>query len=164
MADYVCLILFQSFPENILVMSLGLVLSGLKPRFSKIIIIAVIISAVSQIIRALPLAPGLHFFLQLPVLVMLVTYVYRLSFPYAAVVSSTGVIGITICEIILNPILSLITGISIKEVLTDPLWRFVFPMSEFILIAILVFILLRKKIVLFNVQEFEELEQVESNE
>ncbi|GAB4264579.1 hypothetical protein [Thermincola ferriacetica] len=159
-----CLILFQSFPENILVISSGLVLTGLRPRLPKIIIIAAITSVISHIVRALPLAPGLHIVLQFPVLVMLVTCFYKLNITYAILASSIGVIGITLCEMILNPILSLVTGIPIKEVLKDPFWRFVFPIPEFILMAILVYFLFRKRITLFDVQEFQNLEHVENHE
>jgi hypothetical protein len=108
--------------------------------------------------------PGIHIFIQLPVLIVLTAYFCRLNIKYAALASFLGLISISLTETVFNLIISKLTGITLKQVLTDPLLRLIFPIPEFVFLTLLVLILARKKIALFNIQELRDLEQAKSYE
>lgn len=60
------LIFLHSIPETAILVSLGLVLTGLKPDLARILLVAFITSLASYFIRTLPLPPGINVFIQLP--------------------------------------------------------------------------------------------------
>lgn len=158
------LILFQSLPETAILISLGLVLIGLKPKLKNVFIIALITSIAAYFIRALPLTPGIHIFIQLPVLIFSTAYFCRLPLKYCVLASFLGIISITIVEISFNTIICQITGITLKQALAEPFTRLLFPLPEFIFLTFLILIFARKKITLFNIQELRNLERVTSYE
>lgn len=157
------LVFLQSLPETAIIVSLGLVLIGIKLEWKKIIIISLITSVASYLIRLIPIPPGTNILIQLPVMVLLIAVVYNLSVKYASLASFIGLIVVFISELILNEVIAEITGISVSKALTDPVLRVVFPIPEFIFLAIMVQILRKKEITLFNTKELLRISRLNIN-
>lgn len=158
------LIFLQSLPETAILMALGLVLIGVKPRLLPLLMLALIDALASYFIRALPLAPGINVLLQFPILTILVMYFYRIPFSFALLASSLGLICVTLAEMIFNTSVSAITGISVMEAVVNPIWRVLFPLPEFIFLTIVTLGLNYYGKPIFNLPEYIEMEQVIENE
>lgn len=152
------LVFFQSLPENMLLISLGLGLTGTKPILRNIFVISLTTSLASYIIRSQHLPPGVNVIAQLPVLILSTAIVYKLKMRYSAIVSFLGLICLFLVETPLNFILLGILGLNFQQVLASPRLRLAFPLPEFVILAIIIFIVCRKGIVLFDIQELRELE------
>ncbi len=59
------LVVFQSLPETAILISLGLILIGFKPKLKSVLIIASLESLVSFLVRSLPLPPGVNVFIEI---------------------------------------------------------------------------------------------------
>jgi hypothetical protein len=158
------LMVFQSIPETAILIFLGLTLIGVKPRLKHVLIIALIESLASFLIRSFPLAPGINVFIQLPVLVALTAYICRLHVIYAALASFLGLVGIALTETVFNFIISTISGIPVRQALNNPMLKLLFPIPEFIFLIAIILLLRHYNLVLFDVQELKNLEQIKSYE
>lgn len=158
------LILFQSFPETAVLISLGLVLIGVKPRLKETICIAFVISLAAYKIRALLLPAGMNVLIQLPVLVLLVAALYHLRIVYAFLASCMGLICLGLTETVFNSLLAKISRISIDQALSDPLLHLLFPLPEFIFLAVVVLILLHFDLAVFDIRELSQSKTGETNE
>ncbi len=117
------LVFLQSLPETAIIVALGLVLIGVKPRLLPLLVVALIAALASYFIRALPLAPGINILLQFPIIILLVTYIFKIPFTFALLASSLGLICVTLTEMVFNTGMSAITGISVQEAIANPIWR-----------------------------------------
>ena len=158
------LILLQSMPETAILVSLGLVLTGIKPALARILLVALLTSLASSFIRTLPLPPGINVFLQLPILITLLAYICRIPVTYAVIASFVGLISLGITETILNFIIFAITGISVQQALSNDLWRVLFPLPEFLILVGIILVLIRYHITIFDIQGVLETERTIGNE
>ncbi len=158
------LVFLQSMPEAAIIVALGLVLMGVKPRLPRLLIVALIAALASYFIRALPLAPGINVLLQFPITILLVTYFFRIPFTFALLSSSLGLICITLTEMVFNLGMSAITGIPIMEAAANPVWRVLFPLPEFLFLTAVILGLNHYGMSLFNLHEYREMEKVIENE
>ena len=141
----------QSFPETLILIYIGLVLAGAKVSDKNIIIIALIGATLSYFIRILPIPPGSNVFIQLPVIVILLFGVCKLSLWLSVVSIILGFLCVSFAEMLFIPLVSYISGISIQEALATPLWRILFPLPEFAFLALITFYLRHKDIHIFKV-------------
>lgn len=148
------LILLQSVPETAILVSLGLVLIGLKPAPGRILLVALLTSLASYFIRTLPLPPGINVFLQLPILITLLAYICRLLVTYAVIASFVGLISLGITETILNFIIFASTGISVQKALSNELWRILFPLPEYLILVGIILVLIRYDITIFDIHGY----------
>jgi len=160
----ICLIFLHSIPETAIIVSLGLVLIGIKPALTRILLVAFLTSWASYFIRTLPLPPGINVFIQLPILITLLAYICRLPVTYAVIASLLGLISLGITESVLNIIISALTGISVQEALVNDLWRILFPLPEFLILIIIILVFIRYDIALFDIQGVLETERIIDNE
>lgn len=135
------LVLVQSFPETVILIYLGLGLTGLKADWQRILMVALITALVSYIIRSSAVPAGLNIIIQLPILVILLSILGRISFPKATMSCILGLILLSFFEILFNAMITAFTGISVWQVTDNPWLRIIFPLPEFIsltLIAVLI--------------------------
>jgi hypothetical protein len=158
------LILLHSIPETAILVSLGLVLIGIKPVLSRILLVAFLTSLASYIIRTLPIYPGINVFLQLPILIILLVYICRLPITYAVIASFVGLISLGITETILNFIILALTGIPVQQALSNDLWRILFPLPEFLILVGIILILIRYDITIFDIKSVMDTERNIDNE
>jgi hypothetical protein len=153
------LVFLHSIPETMILIFLGLLFIGIKPSLNRVLLVAVLTSLASYFIRALPLPPGINVFLQLPILIGLLAYIGRLPLVYSTVASFLGLILIGVAETIYSIIAAAITGITVQEALANPLWRALYPLPDYLILALIIIILIRKDIVVFKIREVFEKEK-----
>lgn len=158
------LVFLQSTPETVLLVSLGLILIGIKPRLLPILLISFITAFASYYLRALPLAPGISILLQFPILIALIICVLKLPLIYTLLASSLGLICISLAETVFNILILLLTGISAQEAMTNFLWRLIYPLPEFAFLTLIILLLNHFGKALFNLSELSELESIDTYE
>lgn len=135
------LVIIQSFPETLILIYLGLALTGLKADWKRIMLVAFLTALASYLIRTSALPAGMNIIIQLPILVLLLSILGRLSFSKATVACVLGLILLSFFEIIFNALMTAVTGVSVWQVTDEPWLRIIFPIPEFIsltLIAVLI--------------------------
>ena len=158
------LVLFQYVPEIAILVSLGLVLIGCKPKLKEVLLIAVAGSLPFVLIRSLPLIPGTNVFIQLPILVALTAWICRLHFKHTALAALLGAIVIALAEKVFNFLTSTFTGISLQQAFQDLYLRLLFPLPEYIFLIALLLFFIQYHIALFDIQGLKELEQLKHYE
>ena len=158
------LVLFQYIPETAILVAIGLVLIGFKPKLKEVLLIAVAGSLPFVLIRSLPLIPGTNVFIQLPILVALTTLICRLDFKYSALASLLGAIVIALAEKAFNFFTSTFIGISLQQAFRDLYLRLLFPLPEYIFLIALLLFFTQHRIALFDIQGLKELEQLKHYE
>ena len=144
------MILLQSFPETLILIYIGLALTGAKLSNKKVIFVALAGAFFSYFIRGFPIPPGSNVFIQLPVIVILLSITGQLPLWLALVSIILGFLCVSFTEMLFIPLTSAISGISIQAALADPLWRILFPLPEFLFLSFLIIYLRRKEIHIFS--------------
>lgn len=99
-------VLLQSFPESILLFSLGCAVWGIKLNFKKIIPAAAISALVSWGIRALPFPFGVHTVIGFFVLMSLYAIFFKLQFIKAIVATLFSLGSLVTAEVLMQPIIN----------------------------------------------------------
>jgi hypothetical protein len=158
------LVLFQYLPELALLVSIGMVLIGYQPKLKQVLPIAAIGALASYGIRSLPLPYGVNIILQLPVMILLTTYVCKLSLLHSVSVNSLGLVLLWLIESVCNPLIAAVSGVSVQQALQQPWLRLLYPLPDYLLIFVAVLVLNRQHIALFNIQELRDIEQLKGHE
>ncbi|MDD3853928.1 MAG: Spo0B domain-containing protein [Syntrophomonadaceae bacterium] len=135
------LVLVQSFPETVILVYLGLGVTGLKLDWRRILLVSLLITLASYLIRPSPLPAGISILIQLLLLVGLLSILGRLSFARASLVGVLGLVVLSFFEITFNALITAITGISITQVMNDPWMHLLFPLPEFAVLGLIAFLL-----------------------
>lgn len=154
------LLFLQSLPETAIVISLGLVLIGVKLRLIPVLMVALVTSIVCDLIRMLPLPPGMNVLLLIPVLITMTVWLFRIKLIPAILASFLGIICLGIAELLFNSLMFVLTGISIREALADPLWHILYPLPEYAFLIIIIFVLRHQGATVFNLSDTDELELI----
>lgn len=151
--------------EAAILISLGLVLIGIRPRLKETLVVASTMSLATLLIRSsISLPPGINVFIQLPILIILAARCYRLHLIHAFLASCLGLICIGLTETVFNILITKTSGISMEQALADPLWHLLFPMPEFVMLAGVTFVLLHYDLALFDIRELSNSKTVEHYE
>lgn len=143
-------IIFQSIPESVILISLGLGLLGLYPPFKKVVLVAIIYSLSSVVIRGLPLPFGAHTLILLPLLAVLLKLFFKMDWWKMATATLLGTIIFGLVESISIPLMLTLTGYDLATVMRDPWLRVVFPLPDEIILGTLAWIIWRKGLSLFR--------------
>lgn len=145
-------VLLQSFPESILLFSLGCAVWGIKLNFKKIIPAAAISALVSWGIRALPFPFGVHTVIGIAIITILFMFVFKLDIMRACVASFFSLGSLGTVEIIFHPLISKVFDISKCSDTWSLLWlRIIVPIPGMVVLGLLVIVMIKFKI---NVQTF----------
>jgi len=122
-------ILLQSIPEAMIINFLTLTLYGLHKKITvkKLAVLGVVSGILSYFVRMLPYPFGFHALIQLFILIILLSIIFRLGLRKSLLVSITGLVILAVAETIFGVIVSLITGISFQEMLADQWLRIIIP-------------------------------------
>lgn len=148
------LVFVQSLPEAMILICLGLVLAGIQPCLKQVFLIALFTSLASYFVRSLPLPPGANVLFMLPLFIILLVYIHRLTYVAATISTFIGFISLSLFELVFNFAVSAITGITVRDALNDPLWRVLFPLPEFVILTVVIIILLRYHISFFDINDY----------
>lgn len=138
------LVLLQSLPEALIAIYLGLTLIDAKPPFNRVLVIALTTVILSYFIRFLTPVLGVSAFAQLLLITVLLSYLCKMPIHVALISTIVGFLGISLAEIVFNPLIGIFTGTSLVEVVEKPLLRVLYPLPEFLFLTALI-LWLRKK-------------------
>lgn len=144
------IMVIQSFFETLILIFLGLALSGYKPASGKIILTAMILTIASYFIRMLPIPGGFNVLIQLPLLILLLILYCKIPLRTALLSSILGFLLVSFTEALFMAFITWLTGISILEALSQPAWRILYPLPEFILLTLLILYLRKREKNIFN--------------
>lgn len=71
-------------------------------------------------------------------------------------VSFLGLVLLGIFETLYVMVVTGLTGITIPQAMSNPIWRALFPLPEFLLLGLIIMILIRYDIVIYNIAEVLE--------
>lgn len=153
------LVFLQSLPEAMILLCLGLVLTGIKPCLKQVFLIALFVSLASYFVRNLPLPLGVNILIVnilflLPLFIILLVYIHRLAYVAATVSTFMGFIFLSLAEMVLNFVVSAITGVTVLEALNNPVWRVLFPLPEFFILSAVIILLQRYHITFFEIHDY----------
>jgi len=158
------LIVFRYIPETAILAALSLVLTGYELKLKEIILIAVIGAPFVGITRLFIPIPGIYTIIVFPLLVLLIFFFYKINLASSAVVSSLGLIIMGMTETAYLFILSELTGVNIIQALSDPLWKLLIPVPEYLFLSALIIFCKRFRLTLVNIREFNDIRRINSHE
>lgn len=142
--------LIQSFFETLILILLGLALSGYKEAFPKILLTAISVMLASYFIRMLPIPDGSNVLIQLPLLILLLILFCKIP-PRTAVLSIIlGFLLVSFTEALFMALITWLTGVSIMEAFRHPIWSILYPLPVFILLTLMILYLRKKDKNIFN--------------
>lgn len=140
-------VIFQSLPESIILFYLGLASIGMQANFHKVLSAAIISSAVSWLVRGLPLPFGVHTLIGLVVITCLLLVMFNIELLKALVAGLFAVSSLLASEVILLPLVTKIAGIAgFQEAWGYPVQRIVLSLPEQIFLGGVAYLLIRYKI------------------
>lgn len=156
------LVLLQSFPETVILIYLGLGVTGLKLDWRRILLVSLLIALSSYIIHMTPLPAGINILIQLLLLVGLLSILGRLSFAHASLVGVLGLVVLSFFEITVIALITAITGIPITQVMNDPWMRLFFPLPEFAVLGLIAFLLnkYRERVIAWSRNQYPHITNV----
>ncbi|MCR3922056.1 MAG: hypothetical protein NUK65_05995 [Firmicutes bacterium] len=111
-----------ALPEGILVSSVGLTLTGIRPNFSVAIRVGLVYMVCAFIMRRL-FTEGSHILAIMIALIAIIMFFYRLNFKKAFAAAVVALIALALSEAIVLPIFTRIFSLTIADVLADPWLR-----------------------------------------
>lgn len=149
-------VLFQSFPESVAFICLGLVLVGFKPRWYRVALAATIFTVASYVIRGLPIPFGIHTLLMLPVLVVVTAVIAGVGWRGGAMAAIVGLFGLLVLESFMTPLLLSLSGLSLPEALHNTWLRVLIPAPQTATLAGITYLCYRFNWYLVRADELDE--------
>ncbi|WP_406678236.1 hypothetical protein [Moorella sp. ACPs] len=138
-------LIFQSIPEEIILVTLGLALVDEYPRMKGIVVVGVIVAVFSFFFRHLPLGFGVHTLAGILVLGLTMLLVLRVDFFKGLMAAFLGMLALGIVEGISIPFIFYITGIPFEIAVRDPWLRVLFPLPDEILLGVAAYFCRRRR-------------------
>jgi len=149
--------ILQSFPESLIILTLGLLAIGLKPNFKKTVAAVSLATIFSYVIRSLPIAFGIHSVLQLVFLIIMTIFLLKHS-PFQAIIAVLlGSLALGLSESLMVPIIIAISGITFQEILANPWLRVVVPLPYTFLLGMLAYLIYKRNWVPLTLDKIETL-------
>jgi len=144
------IIVFCSIPECLLIVLLGSYLINYRLTLLPVIYTSLVYAPFCYIIWHLDIPFGLHTILQTMVIVIITHVFTRIPSVKCVIAVSTGVIIKITLEVILQPILTYVTGIDYRQVMQVPTHVVLFPLPGLMIMGALYYLLRRRSLYLFN--------------
>lgn|GEM_PF-6163078 len=133
-----------------MIVLLGFYLINYQLTLLPVIYISLVYAPFCYVIWHLGIPFGLHAILQTMVIVVITYFLTRIPIIKCVIAISTSVIIKISLEVILQPILTSLTGIDYRQVIQVPAYTVAFPLPGLIIMATLYCILKRRNLYLFN--------------
>lgn len=140
------ILIFQSIPESIIIIYLGLASIGVKPGFLMVLPAAALSSLISWLVRALPLPFGLHSIIGLITITFLFLTFFKIKFVKAIIAAMFAFSILLATEAILLPIMLEITDIKGYQTAWGHVYRIFLSLPEQIFLGGIAFLLHKFKI------------------
>jgi len=139
-------LVFQSIPEALIIVSLGLSLFGveIKARLKRICLVAVIFALITYILRPVIDSFQLRLFFHIISLVLLVKTFIGVKWAIAFLSIITGLLSLMTIESIVVPLILRLTGISFELVLKNVFLRTFLPWPHLALLMLITLVIAKK--------------------
>lgn len=148
-------LIFQSIPESIIILTLGLTLMGIELKWQRIIPAAVLSSLASYLVRELPIPYGLHTLIGIVVITLFVFIFFRTPFYVAVFVAMIGIVSLTTVELLLWPLIILLTGKTITQIWESQTLRILIPIPELVILGVITWWCVKNKFSLRSTKSFQ---------
>lgn len=139
-------LLFNSFPESIIIVILGLQLMGQELNALKIIIISIISAVSAFFVRSLPLPYGVHTIMGVLILTLLLFWIHRIECKVAFASALLAISCLITTQLTISSLFLKISGLTIKEILSNNILRILVPLPELLVLGVTAFILVKYNI------------------
>lgn len=139
-------LIFQSIPESVITLTLGLTLMGIKLKWKRIIPAAVLSSLASYFVRELPISYGLHTLIGIGVITLLVIIFFKTSVQIAISVALIGIVSLLTVELLLWPVILLGFGKNIPEIWHSRALRILAALPELVILSLITIWCIKKKV------------------
>ncbi|MBE3588077.1 MAG: hypothetical protein IMW93_05905 [Thermoanaerobacteraceae bacterium] len=140
-------LIFQSIPESVITLTLGLTLMGIDLKWKRIIPAAVLSSLASYFVRELPISYGLHTLIGIGVITLLVIF-FRISLVIALNVALVGIASLALVELLYWPLLLLITNQNITAIWHSQTLRILAAVPELVTLSLITGYCIKRKFTL----------------
>lgn len=141
-------LIFQSIPESVIILTLGLTLMGIELKWKRIIPAAMLSSLASYFVRELPIPYGLHTFIGIIIITLLVLLFFRISLVIALNVALVGIVSLALVELLYWPFLLLITNHNITAIWHSQTLRILAAVPELVTLSLITWYCIKRKITL----------------
>lgn len=138
-------LIFQSIPESIIILTLGLTLMGIELKWQRIIPAAVLSSLSSYFVRELPIPYGVHTLIGLLVITILVIFFFKAPCHLAAYVALIGVLSLTAVEMIILPVIIMLSGKTVTQIWQSQSLRILMALPELIVLTLITWWCVKKR-------------------
>lgn len=132
-------LVFQSIPESIIVVTLGLGLTGEYPNMKNVTAVGVIGAIFTYFFRRLPLEFGVNTLIGIIVVALGMRVMLKTPIVRGLIAAFIGILAVGIVESMSIPIVSYFTGISFETALRDPWLRVLFPLPDEIILGVMAY-------------------------
>lgn len=133
-------ILLISIPEEIMISALGLFLFGIRPKGRFLILIGILQSLISYLVRQLPLFFGLHVIIQALLFALVITLIIQLPYRVSLTAMTVSITIYAVMEAIFVPLLVAITDVPLAVILASTKLRILYFLPQGIMMLIIVFL------------------------
>ncbi|MFM1651872.1 ATP-binding protein [Brevibacillus sp. B_LB10_24] len=145
--DFMPLIPFLgvSVPESIVLYYLALTLVGKKGSPLFILALSLLTSLFSYFIRSVSMVFGIHSFLQVIGMVMLLNLFFQLSWFTAATVMILASVVLGLAEGVFVPLLAWLFSVNLEEIISNPVLRILFSLPHLLFLLFVTFLVRKQK-------------------
>lgn len=138
-------LIFLAIPEGMLLASVGLTLTGIRPHFRTILYVSILFSISAFLARKLNLPFGTHSLILYTLLSFYLTYIYGISFKKSAGAAIVGFFFLVAAESLFLPLIMNGFAITYEMILGNPWVRILvsIPQQLFLLTVFLIAYYLR---------------------
>ena len=147
------IVFVHSFMAGLLMAWLGLLLTNIKPKMSKLFILGVGYAIFGVLIRSIfNVANDISFLLQVLLLVVLVMWTSQLGLMRALGATFLGTIILTAGELLSTQIIFQGFGLSLQTIINHPIIILFIPLPQIVMALIIIYVCLRYNLHLFDFQ------------
>lgn len=125
-----------STPESLVLYYMGTALFGYKPSVKKLIAASFVTSLISYVVRLMPIPFGIHTLIELILMIILFWNAFGMSLALSIITTFLAAFLLGLAEGILLPFLGWIFGLSLKQIISDPIFRLIFGMPHLIVLSL----------------------------
>ncbi|WP_019122354.1 ATP-binding protein [Brevibacillus massiliensis] len=145
--DFMPLIPFLgvSVPESVVLYYSALTLAGKKGSPLSILALSLLTSLFSYFVRSVSMVFGIHSFLQVIGMVMILNLLFQLSWFTAATVMILASVVLGLAEGVFVPLLARLFSVNLEEIIFNPVLRILFSLPHLLFLLLLTFLVRKQK-------------------
>ncbi|MCL5289496.1 MAG: hypothetical protein ACOY35_09975 [Bacillota bacterium] len=149
-------LLLHSFPESVIIVSLGIALLAEKISLPRVIIIGLLSAVICFFIREIPLPYGFHTVSGVLILTILIYSIHRIRFKVAFAAAMIAITSLITSQLIITSLTLYVTGLTVSEVLKNSFLRVIIPIPELLFLAMVTYIVIKYRLTLIKKKPYHD--------